>query len=161
MQSLFFFLPLLSAQPAQPLLFPSLFRGPNFLHRRPTSLFPAQTAARPASPPLPPLLSLPSGARPSGGFSFLPSERDSNSRSPAQARAAAPRSWPARQGALLHPYLRRCTPPEPYRIEPPPSSLRTTLAAAAAIVGLAWSSVTPPFPPLPVDFKPPRSFAPR
>ena len=160
MQSLFFFLPLLSAQPAQPLLFPSLFRGPNFLHRRPTSLFPAQTAARPASPPLPPLLSLPRGARPSGGFSFLPSERDSNSRSPAQARrrpavlARTPRS-PA------PPLFKALHPPEPYRIEPPPSSLRTTLAAAAAIVGLAWSSVTPPFPPLPVDFKPPRSFAPR
>jgi len=59
------------------------------------------------------------------------------------------------------PLFKALHPPEPYRIEPPPSSLRTALAAAAAIVGLAWSSVTPPFPPLPVDFKPPRSFAPR
>ena len=55
-----------------------------------------------SGPPLPPLLSLPRGVHPSGGFSFLPSERDSNSRSPAQARTAAPRSWPACQGALLH-----------------------------------------------------------
>ena len=122
----------------------------------PFSLSTAQIGATPSPSPL-------SAARgpPVGGLLLPPvraglqlKESGPSTRRRPAVLARTPRSPAPPLFKVLH-------PPEPYRIEPPPSSLRTTLAAAAAIVGLAWSSVTPPFPPLPVDFKPPRSFAPR
>ena len=105
---------LFSAQSAHlsflPLPFSFLFRGPNSPSRRPTFPLPRS----PARCPLP-FLSLPPTCGPRLSGSSPSRERhglkESGRRMSRAVRAL--RSWPARQGALLHPYLRCRNPLNP------------------------------------------------
>jgi len=159
MQSLFF-LPLFSAQPAQPTSLSLSFfssptaqtpplAGPPFLSRE----------AQPDAPSLSFLCRRQAGPACRGR---LPRVSDTDSRSPAAARHAPSEPCglgPHAKDALLHPYLRRRTPLNPIESSRRLLVLGTTIAAAATIVGLAWSYMTPPFLSPSVHFESSRSFA--